>query len=69
MNSWRVRGLRRAHHVVHRLPEVAVRDVGAHGVVEEERELRDDRDLAPQRPQRVVADVDAVDRDAPSVTS
>ena len=57
-------GLGRGHDVVHRLARVAVGDIGAHGVVEEEGELGDDRDLRPQRAQRVVADVDAVDGDA-----
>ncbi len=39
-------------------------DVLAHGRGEEERLLRDDADLAAQRAQRHVADVDAVERDA-----
>ena len=65
MNSCALAACAARHDVVHRLPEVAVGDVGADGVVEEEGELRDDGDLRAQRAQRVVADVDAVDRDPP----
>ncbi len=42
----------------------AVADVGLDGVVEKERLLADQGDLAPQRAQCEVADVDAVDEDA-----
>ena len=41
----------------------AVRDVGGDRVVEQHRLLRHERDLLAQRPQRHVADVDAVDED------
>jgi len=45
--------------------KIAVGDVVADGVVEEDRLLGDHRDLAPERLEGDIADVDAVDQDRP----
>ena len=45
---------------------LAVGDVLAHARVEEDRLLRHEADLAAQRPERRVAQVHAVERDAPA---
>ena len=65
MNSCGTGGLRRAPDLVVGRVGTAVGDVGADGVGEQERVLEHDADLAPQRVERHVAHVDAVDADRP----
>src|SRR5262249_25510853 len=62
----RLRGPRSLLHLVLRELTATERDVVADGGAEEERILRDHADLASQRRERDVADVHAVDHDAPS---
>ena len=60
----RVRGARRRLDVVARRAGRSVRDVAGNRLVEQHRLLRHDADLRPQRRERHVADVRAVDEDA-----